>query len=156
MTTEHFTFNIPTTISDDVRAWTDEAIADCINEENKYIAVAEHVRGRMTMELTRRLQERGAQELLHPTLEVKLDPGTPRYFLPTLHKVKEIISPEEWDKAFMPEHEETVLVEAKLDMKKARHWPKRFGKDVAAIFEEALLPSAPRLIVKAKEPAQAQ
>ena len=156
MTTEHFTFNIPTTISDDVRAWTDEAIADCINEENKCIAVAEAVKGHAEQELVRRLQERGAQELFHPTLEVKLDLGTPKYFLPTMHKVKEIISPEEWAKAFTPEHEETVLVEAKLDMKKARHWPKRFGKDVAAIFEEALLPSSPRLVVKAKEPAQAQ
>ena len=135
---------------------TDEELADSIATTKHAIALFQEDQGRAERELSQRLQERGARELAHPTLEVKLDLGTPKYFLPTMHKVKEIISPEEWDKAFTPEHEETVLVEAKLDMKKARHWPKRFGKDVAAIFEEARLPSAPRLVVKAKEPAQAQ
>ena len=91
MTTEHFTFNIPTTISDDVRAWTDEAIADCINEENKCIAVAEHVRGRMTMELTRRLQDRNALELAHPTLEVRLEYPSPTYDIGCLVALAELV-----------------------------------------------------------------
>ena len=133
---------------------TDAELADAIVITKRSIAFFQADQGRAEQELTNRLQSRNALELLHPTLEIKLDPGTPKYFLPTMYKVKEIISPEEWAKAFTPEHEETVLVEAKLDMKKARHWPKRFGKDVAAIFEEALLPSVPRLVVKAKEPGE--
>ena len=150
MTTEHFTFNIPTTIYDDVRAWTDEAIADCINEENKCIAVAEQVRGRLTMELTRRLQARNAMELAHPTLDVKLVYPSPTYDMGCLVALAEVVPPEDYAKAYQESYVKQVPQPARFDGRVLNTLARKYGEPVTAILDRAKLPSSPRLVVEEK------
>ena len=140
------------TATSNTTSWnvTDAELAEDIDNLSHRIAVLEKAKGHMEQELTRRLQERGAQELAHPTLEVKLVRGTPQYDLLTMMLLKELIDPEEWNKAYSPEHEETITVKAKLNMVKARHWPTRFGNDVAQVFEKALIATPSRLSIVAK------
>jgi hypothetical protein len=64
-------------------------------------------RQRVEREIQQRLEQRGASELPHPTLEVKLERPSPRYDMGMLHQLCELLPPETISLACIPEHVET-------------------------------------------------
>ena len=111
----------------------------------------QNAKGRMEQELTRRLEERGARELAHATLIVKLEYPSPTYDVAKLRPLAEIIPPEDYAKAFQPEHTKSVPMPARFDGKQLNALARKFGQPVQEVLDQARLPSAPRLVVKAKE-----
>ena len=98
-------------------------------------------RRRVEYEILKRLEERQATEMTSPKWTAKLVKPSPQYDMGKLMGLKEEVSPAEWDKVFTPEHMEPVP--AKLDMRVAGAWGKRFGTAVAQALERAKLPSGP-------------
>ena len=134
-----------------ITALTDEELADGIHGHLGLEALNRDLRRRLEQELQRRLEERGATELPHPTLEVKLEYPSPTYDPQKMHALMELVEPSTIAEAFTPQHEQTVLVPESCDMRQVRGWPKRFGDGVAAALERAKLPGGPpKLRVKEK------
>ena len=130
---------------------TDEELADGIHGHLGLEALNRDFRQRLEQELQRRLEERRATELAHPTLEVKLEYPSPTYDPQKMHALMELVEPSTIAEAFTPQREKTVLVPESWDMRKVRGWPKRFGDEVAAVLERAKLPGGPpKLRVKEK------
>ncbi len=105
--------------------------------------------GRIEYELIRRMEADGATEIPHWKFDVKLSRSS-SWDYSRLHGLRELVPEKELAKAFTPEHEETVVVRAKWDMRKALTF-KEFGREVATILEAARLLGAPRLSIKHKE-----
>ena len=106
-------------------------------------------RDRIQQELERRMTERGATELPHPTIECVLKYPTPTVDTNKLMALNELLAPMTIEEGFTPEHTEARLVPAKFDMTVVNTW-KKYGKEVADIIEGAKLPTRPRLVVKRK------
>ena len=106
---------------------------------------ARESRQRLEHELQRRLEARGAMELPHPDLVVKLEYPSPVYDVGKLAALREHL-PEDLlleTKAWTPEHLETNLVPEKYDARVFRTWGKKYGDEVGAVIEGAKLPGGP-------------
>ena len=114
-----------------------QLLGDCKEQEKGF----RDLRQRIEYEVLTRLESRGATEMASAHWVAKLIKPTPQYDQGKLMALKEEVSPTEWDKAFTPEHME--LVPAKLDMRVAGGWGKRFGTEVAQALDRARLPSGP-------------
>ena len=132
---------------------TDAELADFIAMTKNAIARFQEDQGRAEQALTQRLQERGALELAHPTLEVKLLYPSPTYDVPTLLILAEIVPPEDYAKAYQPAWVKAVPQAARFDGRVLNTLARKYGTPVTAILEQAKLPSSPRLVVKVKEEA---
>lgn len=112
------------------------------------------IRQRQEHELQRRLEARGATELPHPDLVVKLEHPSPTYDVGKLAALRELL-PEELlleTKAWMPEHVETVLVAERYDARVFRTFGRKYGDEVGAVIEGAKMPGGPaRLRVTEKK-----
>ena len=97
------------------------------------------------------MEEREAIEIFHPTLSVKLESRHTGYDLSRIQALKELLPPDVIAEAYVPAHEETITVLDKWDARKLLGWPKRFGKKVAEVLEQAELPRSVRLVIKPKE-----
>ena len=106
-------------------------------------------RQRCEHELQRRLEARGATELPHATLEVKLIYPSPNYDISTLRRLYEELPKEVVDQAVTPAHDKTIHVPEAWDARKFKSFAK-FGADVHAIIEAARLPAPPKLRVRPK------
>lgn len=108
----------------------------------------------MRFVLQQRLEARGATELPHPGLVVKLEYPSPSYDVGKLAALREHL-PEELlieSKAWTPEHLETNLVPERYDARVFRTFGKKYGDAVAQIIESAKLPGGPaRLRVTEKK-----
>ena len=137
--------NFPTTIAPGVED-TDlaNAIALLLHTE----AECRDHRQRCEHELQRRLEARGATELPHPTLEVKLDYPSPSYDPAKLHQLYEILPEHVVAPAVTPAHDKTVHVPEAWNGTKLRSLEHRFGNDVKAIISDARLPAPPKLRVR--------
>ena len=129
---------------------TDEELADRVYNLRKLAVDIRALADQDEMELIQRLEQRQARELQHPTLQVFLEYRTPQYDTGKLGLLKEQVPQEEWAKAWHPETTKEVPVPARLDMRVAGGWGKRFGLEVAAIITAAQLPHTPRLVIKDK------
>lgn len=107
--------------------------------------------GRIEMILRQRLEERGATEIPHPSLTVKLESRFGGYDTSKLMPLKELVAPDVWAEAFTPAHDKIVPVPDSLDARKAGGWGKKYGKEVADVIEKAELPRTVRLVIKEKE-----
>ena len=143
---------IPTQ-GDWITAFLDEGLAELIAAVDKDIAALQRERGLLEMELTRRLVDRGARELAHPTLEVRLDYPSPTYDVGKLRALAEIVPPEDYAKAYQPEYIKQVPVAARFDGRQLNTLARKFGTPVQGALELARLPSSPRLRITAKEVA---
>lgn len=141
---------IPSTNTNQYRA-NDEELTDIIQQYRDQIIELQRLTGHLEQELIQRLQARQATELQHPTLVVTLDYGTPGCDPAKAQAIAELVPPEDWAKAWHPATTKTVPVKAHLDWRIANGWAKRFGSLVAKAIEAAKLPSAPRVVIKAKE-----
>jgi len=141
------------TIAADIRAvCTDEELADAIHLLDMEIAYSQKQRGQIEMTLTRRLQERNALELAHPTLLVKLAYPSPEYNTPKLRSLLgEVVSPEEFIKAYKSEHTEQVEVAARFDGRQLNVLTRKYGQPVQEVLDQARLPATPRLRITAKD-----
>ena len=119
----------------------DELLLKCLADFREQEKLFRDQRQRIEYEVLNRLQARGATEMATAHWVAKLTKPTPQYDMGKLMALKEEVSPTEWDKAFTPEHMEPVP--AKLDMRVAGAWGKRFGTAVAQALERAKLPSGP-------------
>ena len=136
-----------------ITALTDEELADGIHAHLGLEALNRDLRQRLERELQRRLEERGATELPHPYMEVKLEYPSPTYDPQKLFAMGELL-PEEvlFGPGYSPAHTKEVPVPASWDGRVLRTWPKRFGQEVAAALERAKLPGGPpKLRVKSRE-----
>jgi len=130
----------------------DAMLAEGISRMAFDLTEIQNAKGRMEQELTRRLQDRGARELAHATLIVKLAYPSPEYNTPKLRLLLgEVVSPEECAKAYKAEHTKQVSVAAKFDGQQLNVLARKYGQPVQEVLDQARLPAAPRLVVKAKE-----
>lgn len=126
---------------------------DCLIEEWAKARVIEletkRLRELMEAEMERRLRYRGARELYHPDWVMEMVEPTPEYRMDRLETLRELVPPQEWEKAYTPEH--TEMVAAKLSMTVVKAWARRFGTEVGRVIEEARIPGAPaRLRIKTR------
>jgi hypothetical protein len=104
--------------------------------------------GRIEWELTRMMQADGATALSHPSYEVKLT-YRPTYDYTKLAGLRELVPEAELGRSYTPEHEETVTVPARWDMRKALTL-KKFGAGVAELLERARVMGEPKISIKSK------
>lgn len=131
---------------DDIALASD--IAHCLKAE----AEIRDTRQRRERELQRRLEARGATELAHPDLVVKLETPSSAYDVGKLRALYEVCPKEEVDKAVTPAHDEMVHIPEKWSAVKFKALLK-YGVDVFEVIEAAKLPGGPaRLRVTEKKP----
>ena len=128
----------------------DVTLATLIDHLDTKIKGLQNERGHVEQELTRRLQERGARELAHPTLEVKLVYPSPTYETAKLMVLAEIIPPEDYNKAYQPAWVKEVPQAARFDGRQLNTLARKYGEPVQKVLDQARLPSAPKLDVKPK------
>ena len=119
----------------------DELLLKCLADFREQEKLFRDQRQRLEYEILKRLEARQATEMTSPLWTAKLVKPSPQYDMGKLLALKEEVSPDEWAKAFTPEHME--MVPAKLDMRVAGGWGKRFGSTVAQALDRARLPSGP-------------
>ena len=130
---------------------SDEELLDIWLAHNDSIKKMQALVGHIEMVLRQRLTERGATEIAHPTLSVRLEARHGGYDISKLWGLKELVAPEVWAEAFTPAYNKITPVPDSLDARKAAGWGKRFGKEVAQAIEEAELPRVVRLVIRLKE-----
>ena len=104
--------------------------------------------GRIEWELTRMMQDDGATALPHPEYDVALT-YRPTYDYGKLAGLRELVPQAEIDRAFVPEHKETVTVKDRWDMRKALTF-KKFGREVEAVLDGARVMGEPKISIKPK------
>lgn len=114
-------------------------IAHCLKAEAEIRDTRQH----RERELQHRLEARGALELPHPDLVVKLEYPSPIYDVSRLRGLAELLPSEVIDLASTPEHLETVLVREKWDARVFRTWGSKYGDAVSQVIEGAKMPSGP-------------
>lgn len=97
--------------------------------------------------LIKRMEADGATALAHDEFDVKLGYGTGQWDPARLAALREIVPQSAIDEAFVPEHDETIHVSPKWDMRKAARFGK-YGKEAQEVLDRAKLPGAPRLSIK--------
>ena len=135
--------------------WTatalDEELAEEISRLDDQIATLQRHRGLAEQELTRRLEGREALMLAHPYLQIELVYSTPSYDTAKLLALAEVIPPEDYHRAYHPEHVKEVQVAARFDGRQLNTLARRYGDPVRMILEGAKLPSNAKLVVRPKD-----
>ena len=124
--------------------------ADLVNrwvKAHKSIAELEERAGRIEMELTQRMEARGATAIEHPLYDVRLKEGPPAWDYAVLAGLREITEPAQLEGAYSPEHEETRVVPEKWNMVKAKALAK-FGLAHKGILERARIAGTHRLHIR--------
>ena len=124
------------------------ALQDTLDFVNRSIRAIQH-------ELLERMKMSGARELghHHPTHMVKLDAGSPTYRHDVLDSIKELLSTEDYTKAFTPAHTETKTIEheAKWSGQQLNRIERAYGGAVAETIREARVYGDPRLKIVEKK-----
>ena len=128
----------------------DDLLADFVAIDGGITMLGEQ-RQRIQQELERRMLEREATEILHPSIECRLEKGTPTWDYGKLAKLRELLPPEVIDTAWSAAHQETVDVPEKWNMVKAKTFAK-YGGEIADVIAKATIPGRSRLVVKKREP----
>ena len=132
----------------------DADLAAGIDHYQRMEASARNLRQRAETELQRRLEARGATELAHPALEVRLVAESPKYDPGKLQGLYEVADPTEVSVAWEPPHEKTVEVAGRWNGTKLNTLARKYGDPVRQVLEAARLPGVVRLVVKPKEPTK--
>lgn len=131
----------------------DQDLASRIWEIKQEQARLRELGDRAEATLLRRLEGRGAKELHHPELDIKLDTPSPSYDYGKLRKLGELVPPDVLLTGFTPEHQETqvVTVKEKWNAVKFKTWTK-YGKEIQEVIDGARMESGPaRLKISAKK-----
>jgi len=107
------------------------------------------VRDRLTFEAERRMLERRATAIDHPTIECKLE-HKPTYDYGLLVALKEEVSDEILFTGYTPAHEEIITVPEKWDMRVVKTW-RKYGSNIGAILDMAIIFGQPKVVVKEKK-----
>ena len=128
----------------------DEALLGIWDHAAKLEAECWALRERAEYEVRQRLKQRDATELSAGRWVAHLEPPTPVYDMGAMQALKELVSPGDWARAWIPES--VKVIPGKLNMVKAKVWLRR-GQEVKAVFDAARLPSGPgKLTIREKEP----
>lgn len=132
----------------------DQELATEIAQRQQMQRINQGTLQRMQYDLQSRLEARGATELPHPDLVVKLEYPSPVYDVGKLAALREHL-PEALlleTRAWTPEHVETVMVAEKYDARVFRTWGAKYGVEVKAAIDAARMPGGPaRLRVTEKK-----
>jgi hypothetical protein len=134
---------------------TDTQRADSQTLINDYIEVTASIkalqdaRGHIEMELTNRMRADEAVAIPHETHTVELVPSSLAWDYGKLAALREFLPPNEVARAYVPEHQETITVKEKWDMRHTRHFSK-FGGVARTIIEGARLEGPRRLRIREK------
>ena len=127
----------------------EELLGDWVRIEETLRSLRDSL-GQLEQEISRRLTERGAKEMLHPYVSCRLIFPTPGIDPTKLTPLREILPPDTLGEGFFPAHEEIVQAPDRWDMRVVNKWARSLGNEVASIVEGAKFPGAPRLVIKAK------
>src|SRR3990167_7235021 len=116
--------------------WAENALAEC-----------QQVLHRIQQELERRMLDREATEIAHPSIECRLEKGTPTWDYGKLAALLEMLPPDVISTAWTAPYDEMVHFEEKWNMTKAKTF-KRFGANVTKVIDDATIPGRSRLVVK--------
>lgn len=132
---------------DDLSKLTDhELLSTCVTLTNALTDIRNSL-DRLRYELISRLMERQATEFTSDNWTAKLVTETRRYDMTKLiASLQELIPPEDWAKAYIPAHQETVDVPARLHMTKVNSW-REYGRDVQDAITSATLPDTPQILM---------
>tara|TARA_Y100000310_G_scaffold251432_1_gene257952 strand:+ start:9037 stop:9438 length:402 start_codon:yes stop_codon:yes gene_type:complete len=121
-------------------------------EAEELIATLAEQRGRIEMEIMRRLRAFDATYAETPSFEANIKEGSATYDPSKLRLLMEHISQADLEAkgAYIPEHEETRTVPEKWNATKVRTFANR-GREIKAIIKGARIPGAPKLVVTRKE-----
>jgi hypothetical protein len=118
-----------------IRQWVDSTTA---------LAKLQDDIGRIEMELTHRMEARGATAIDDPDYVVTLKEGSPTWDYGKLAGLREVTSPEQLEGSYFPEHPETRVVPEKWNMTKAKTLG-RFGSVHTDILARARITGPRRL-----------
>ena len=100
-------------------------------------------RSRLEMELTHRMESRGAKEIFHAALTCVLETPSPAYDTSKLRLLAELLGPDVLKTVCVPEHEDLVTIAEKWDGRVLRTLGRKYGNDVSEIIEGAKVPGGP-------------
>jgi len=137
-------------LKDKLDVLPDEVLLNEWDLRSREVDVLTREMGICEMELNRRMHKNHAQKLLHPTLDVQL--GSPSYDIPKLRGLGEHMPPDEFNKGFIPAHDETVTryVPDKFDMRTVNSW-RKFGQHISAVIDGAEIALSRRISIKHKK-----
>lgn len=130
----------------------DETLADVVADQRDQQATAKAMADAAEAHLLSRMRERDATWIIHPRLDVNLEPYGSRQYDPQMVKAKlgEKLPPDLLEQLIVPEHEETKVVPEKVDGKVALK-VRKLGAEYDEALNEAMLPQAEKLVVRPKE-----
>jgi len=134
----------------DALASNDHELVEGIVLAQEQVKQALEVRDRLTFEAERRMLERRATAIDHPTIECILKHPSPTYDYRLLVALKEEVSDQILFTGYTPAHEETVPVKESWDMRVVKTW-RKYGSNIGAILDMAVIPGQPRVQVKVKK-----
>jgi hypothetical protein len=126
-----------------------EALVEAYAITTDALVVTRETQLAMEYEIISRMQDDGATILDHPSYNVTLAVKT-EYIREELHPLRELVSPEIVAKGFNAEHEETVMIQERWDMRQVLTW-RKYGQKAKDIIEAASRPGKVKLSVEAKE-----
>ena len=88
--------------------------------------------------LMRRMKQSGASILAHPTIVCKGKKDNTSWDYGKLASVRELLDPEDIKLFYVPEHEDTIIVKEKYDMRVGNGF-KKYGGEVKAAIEGATI-----------------
>lgn len=121
---------------------------------DRQLQLQQEIKGKIEMELERRMRQDGARELQHPDYVIRLESPTPTYDQGILLTLREFIAEHEFARGYFPEATIEIKVDAKFNMTVVKSWGTRFGGEVAATIARArhpLLPGKLRIYPKKAE-----
>ena len=98
-------------------------------------------------ELLARMLERKATRIASGTLDCRIERGKATVDLGVMEGLKELLHPDTITKGFIPEHDETIHIPAKWDLRTVNSW-RSHGEDVAAILDKAIIQGTPYIKVR--------
>jgi hypothetical protein len=126
-----------------------QALISLIGNLRESIQIAKDEMERAEFELTTRMERDGATAVPHPEFDVRME-SKPTYDHGKLAMLREFVPPDELTRGYTQEHEQTVTIAAKWDMRIVKSWSK-YGNEVKDAIKSAAIPGAPKLRIRKKE-----
>ena len=131
------------------REMSDTQLGDAWLAQDAALEIVRGYRAAIEAEIGRRMQERQATEIPHPTVLMTMRRET-FFDRDALAPLRELVPPDALGKGYTPAHAETVQVAEKWNMQQVKVWAK-YGGEIAAIIERASKVMNTGLMVKVKK-----
>ncbi len=101
--------------------------------------------------LLKKMKSSKATKLQHPDIDCVAKVGQTEYNYGELGKVRELLDKEDIAKFYTPEHEDTIIIKEKYDMRVGNGF-RQYGGDIAKFLDEATIKGdIKEVILKRKE-----